>query len=415
MLLLYRIVFVLVLIAGSPYLLIRAIWGRHGISERFGFIPKRESSGRLFWFHAASVGELKVLSSIIPEIKRLLPGVEIAVSTTTATGKKRATELFGKEALIFYQPLELNSAILRTLENLRPEKLILVETEIWPLLISTVFDAGVEINLINARMSRKSFRIYSLFWPFISKILARFTHILAQTEDDARRYGSLGATDPRVVGNMKYDQVLANSGGRKSPPKIKDKRNLIFVAGSIRRGEDRIFADIIAQAMEASLPVFFVLVPRHMKDLGELEEHLRSNKVPFRLWTESRKRKIDPGSVLIVNTMGELTDFYKSSDLAFVGGSLVPIGGHDPTEPAALGKPVIFGHYMDNAQAAARLLIECGGAVTVRNGADILRVLYHAVENRAALQERGKRCREAIRSMAGISRKIAGILVENHR
>jgi 3-deoxy-D-manno-octulosonic-acid transferase len=400
------------MILGSPYLLIRALWGHHGIRERLGFIPKRESSGTLYWFHAASVGEQKILSSLIPELKKIKPELEIAVSTTTATGKRRAQELFGDKAIVFYQPLEINSAILRTIENLKPDKLILVETEIWPLLISTAAESGLEVDLINARLSARSFRFYRWVKPLMKYILEKFSHILAQTETDASRFAALGAKDPQVLGNVKFDQALLAGNSKKPAIKQIDKKFVAFVAGSIRKGEDRIFADLIQRASEQNLPVFFILVPRHMKDLDELIDHLNARHIQFALWSDIKGRKVDPGIVLIVNTMGELTNFYVAADLAFVGGSLVPIGGHDPVEPAALGKPVIFGPYMENASQAARILVDSGGAQIVKNEDDLLCALHKAIENRQLLSENGRKCREAILSMAGVSRKIAEILTE---
>jgi 3-deoxy-D-manno-octulosonic-acid transferase len=410
LLILYRIFFVLAAILGSPYLLMKALWGHHGVTERLGFVPIRQSQGPLFWFHAASMGELKILSAVIPELKRLSPSLEIAISTTTATGKRRARELFGEGAIVFLQPLEINSAILRTIERIKPQKLILVETEIWPLLISTSADCGLEVDLINARMSTKSFRVYRWFKPFIGKAMRRFSHVLARTEADADRFKMLGAFNPKAVGNIKYDQVLAGGQNRKPAIIPVNQNKIIFVAGSIRRGEDVIFADLISSARDEHQPVFFIMAPRHMKDLGELRLLLESGNIPYQLWTETRNKTIDTESVLIVNTMGELINFYLAADLTFVGGSLVPIGGHDPAEPAALGKPVLFGPYMDNAGETADLLVKSGGAQIVKGKEDLLKALCQAVSNKPMLIEKGEKCRQAILSMSGISEKIARII-----
>jgi len=409
LLLLYRAIFFLIVLIGSPYLLIKAIWGKHGISERLGIISARRSIGRLFWFHAASVGELKVLSTVIPELKKILPEVEIAISTTTATGKRRARQLF-PDAFIFLQPLEINSAILRVVENLRPEKLILVETELWPLLINTVADRGVEIFLINARMSARSFKFYRWFRTLVSKTISRITGILAQSQLDADRFAHLGAGRIQVVGNTKFDQVFTESLGKESAITPPANDLLVFVAGSVRKGEDEIFADVIASSLLKKLPVFFALAPRHMKDVGELRGHLNARNIAHSLWTQTGRDGVDFDSVLIVDTMGDLTSFYKSADLAFVGGSIVPIGGHDPAEPAALAVPVLFGPHMENADFAARLLLKRGAASEVRNADDIIRAIENAFKDRQALKERGLRGREAIASAAGVSSKLASII-----
>ena len=410
MLLLYRFFFIIAMIISSPYLFFKALFGKHGIKERLGFVVVRKSKGKLYWFHAASVGELKILDLVIPEIKKHLPKLEIAISTTTATGKRRAKELF-PDAIVFHQPLEFYSAIQRTIDNLRPEKLILVETEIWPLLINIAIENGLKVDLVNARLSTRSFEFYKWFKLFISKTLSNLDHILAQSRLDAERFMELGAKGVSVIGNIKFDQVIFGNGQSINSIILQNSGRLVFVAGSIRRGEDRIFADLIVRSREQSLPVFFVLVPRHMKDMDDLTELLIERGISFIFWSESRGHEPFGDTVLLVNTMGELTDFYKSADLAFVGGSMIPIGGHDPAEPAALGKPVLFGPYMDNAKDAARILLDSGGAQVVNDDNDLLGYLHKALENRELLIENGRRCRESILSMAGVSRKTAKIIV----
>jgi 3-deoxy-D-manno-octulosonic-acid transferase len=408
---LYRILFILFFIVASPYLLIKALWGHHGITERLGFVQKRNSNGRLFWFHAASVGELKILSAVIPEMKKLLPTLEIAISTTTATGKRQAEKLFGDMATIFFQPLEVYSAIIRAIENLKPEKLILVETEIWPLLITTAADCGVEVDLVNARISAKSFGFYKWFPSLLKNVMNKFSYVLTQTEIDAARFRSLGVPNPLVVGNIKFDQALNGNGKGKPAFVLSNSVKLIFVAGSIRKGEDEIFADLIADVREKDLPVFFVLVPRHMNEVDDVCAHLKNRNIGYALWSDAKGSAIDSDLVLVVNTMGELLNFYLAADLTFVGGSLVPIGGHDPAEPASLGKPVLFGPYMENARAAADLLIKSGGAQAVNDKQDLLNALCDASKNKNALIERGQKAQEAILSMSGISKKIARILI----
>jgi 3-deoxy-D-manno-octulosonic-acid transferase len=148
MLIIYRILFIIIIILGAPFFLLKALAGRHGIKERMGLIEKRKSTGRLFWFHAASVGELKILALIFGDI-------EFAVSTTTITGRSMAGKIFGDSVLIFLQPIEIKSAIKRTINRIKPERLIMVETELWPLMLTTAIEEGLKTFLINGRMSRK--------------------------------------------------------------------------------------------------------------------------------------------------------------------------------------------------------------------------------------------------------------------
>lgn len=411
MLLVYRILFATALFLGSPFLLVKAIMGRHGIRERFGHIRKRKSSNRLFWFHAASVGELKIISSIMPEISRQSKDIGFAISTTTASGKKRAKELFGDEAYIFLQPLELSSAINRVIAALNPEKLIIVETEIWPLLLTVTHNSGVELYLINARMRENSYKAYRIIKPFIRYILAKFAQILSQTESDTGRFKALGAKNTKTIGNLKYDQVLGKAQSAAPTLDIASEDRVVFVAGSIRKGEYEIFADLITKSRERRLQAGFILVPRHMKDIDHICQVLSNREIPFLLWSEVTEADVDFESVLLVNTMGQLRDFYRIADLAFVGGSLVPIGGHDPVEPAALGKPVIFGPHMDNAGEAAALLLESRGAEEVLNVDDIFELLMDSIHNKESLVRKGELCRKAVLSMTGASKRTAQILL----
>jgi 3-deoxy-D-manno-octulosonic-acid transferase len=411
MLLLYRILFMVALVLASPYLLIKALFGKHGITERFGFIKNRASSKRLIWFHAASVGELKVISSIMPEIAKIDGDMEFAVSTTTATGRRRALELFGEKAVVLLQPLELVQAVRRVIRRLRPEKLLVVETEIWPLMVTVAANSGVEVNLVNGRMSRSSFKLYRVVKPLTSRSLKAFSRVLVQSEADADRFRSLGAERCDVMGNLKYDQTLDNGGSGQSLSNIKKGIKLLLVAGSIRKGEYEIFAELITKSRKKNLDVAFVLVPRHMKDIEYVRQLLSNGGISYRLWSETPGKGVDLESVLVVDAMGLLRDFYRLADLAFVGGSLVPIGGHDPLEPAALGKPVIFGPHMENAREAADLLLNLGGAVEISSTNQLFEILENSIRDRQTLKEKGKLCRKAVLSKSGASKRTAQIIL----
>lgn len=411
MLSIYRILSLIILTLGSPFFLVKALAGRHGIKERLGFIENRKSSGRLFWFHAASVGELKILALIIPKIKNMAGDIEFAVSTTTVTGRTMAKKLFGESVSVFLQPIEIKSAVKRTIDRIRPERLIVVETELWPLMLTTAIDCGLKAYLINGRMSRKSFRLYRLSRPLFSGALGGFERLMVQTADDAKRFEKLGAGNISVVGNIKYDQALGDTEIRVPRIEFEKPDNIKFVAGSIRKGEDDIFIKSIAASFDKNLPCQFIFVPRHMKDIDGICAKLATASIDSSLWSDYDGKVIGDKTVLIVNTMGELPGFYSMADIAFVGGSLVPIGGHDPVEPASLGKAVIFGPYMENASEAAAALLSSGGANQVRTSDDILNYIQDAGENRIVLKEKGEICKDAIKSLTGASRRTVELLM----
>jgi 3-deoxy-D-manno-octulosonic-acid transferase len=233
MLVVYRIIIILIIIIGAPFFLLKALAGHHGIRERLGYINRRNSSGRLFWFHAASVGELKILALILPKIKNIADDIEFAVSTTTITGRTMAGKIFGESVAVFLQPIEIKSAIKRTINRIRPERLIMVETELWPLMLTTANERGLKTYLINGRMSRKSFKPYKFSRMLFSPALSRFEKLMVQTEEDAQRFEKLGAKNITVVGNVKYDQALDEKDI--SIPRIEFEKpdNIKFVAGSV--------------------------------------------------------------------------------------------------------------------------------------------------------------------------------------
>ncbi|UCE67074.1 MAG: hypothetical protein JSU85_03415 [Candidatus Zixiibacteriota bacterium] len=411
MLFVYRFLFMLIITMGAPFLLIKAFAGRHGIKERLGFIKKRKSNAKLYWFHAASVGELKILSLIMPKIRIKNHDIDFAVSTTTITGKTMATKIFGDYAAIFLHPVELKSAVLRTIKRINPERLIVVETELWPLTLSVALDHGVKPYLINGRMSTGSFGWYKMFRPLFFPAINRFERVIVQTGQDADRYEKLGAENISIVGNIKYDQVL--NGDKIKPPDINfdNNDNLMFVAGSLRKGEDDILIDTVNEAFDRKLPYQFIFVPRHMKDVESICGRLKERSIKYILWSDYGGEAIDEKTILVVNTMGELPAFYSVADIAFVGGSLVPIGGHDPAEPASLGKTVIFGPYMDNAFEAASALLNSGGATEVKNSDEIVEFIDKIGEARESLKDRGERCRNAVKSLSGASERTVRLLM----
>ncbi len=411
MLFIYRLLFILIVTIGAPFLLIKALAGRHGIRERLGYIDRRKSNTKLYWFHAASVGELKILSLVIPKIRIKNHDINFAVSTTTITGKAMAMKIFGDYATIFLHPVELKSAVLRTIKRIKPERVIVVETELWPLALRVALHQGVKPYLINGRISTKSFGWYKIFRPLFVPVLHRFEKVIVQTTQDAERYEKLGAENISIVGNIKYDQVL--NGDKIKPPDINfdNNDNLRFVAGSLRKGEDDILIDAVNKAFDRKLPYHFIFVPRHMKDVDSICGRLKERSVKYILWSDYSDETIDEKTILVVNTMGELPAFYSIADIAFVGGSLVPIGGHDPVEPASLGKAVIFGPYMDNAAEAASALLKSGGATEVKNSDEIVEFIEKIGEDRETLKDRGESCKSAVKSLTGASERTVRLLM----
>jgi len=412
----YQIIIAIGLIVASPYLLLRAIIGGHGLKERLGLWDFQPDGRQVVWFHAASMGELKIISTILPEFQKLAPDIRVIITTVTKTGKAKASKLpFPVEA--FYLPIDIKFAVKKVVKKIHPVLFVLAETELWPALIYQVSKSGCKIAIVNGRISSRSFRFYQPALPLTLSMLQKIDYIMTQTDSDAERFLMLGARPSAVAvyGNTKFDQVLT---AERKPPAVELKEYLgadnqfVFIAGSVRAGEIHIVIDALAIVLKSISNFSVVLAPRHLKDLNKLETAVKLAELSY------IKRSHFPGNpsankpVLILDTMGELGGLYSFADLAFVGGSLVKIGGHDPLEPASAGCAVCFGPHMDNSRQFADMLVASGGAVYVKNSADLSNLIKMLIDDKARAKLIGEKARQAVLSHTGVSKKIAVKLVE---
>ncbi len=411
----YQIVLLSILIIGGPYLLIRAIIGGHGLKERLGFWKFIADDRKTVWFHAASMGELKVINSILPQLLIKNPDLRIAISTITKTGKTEAVKLF-HPIEVFYLPLDLQCCVNRVIRKVKPSLLILVETEIWPILIRQTALANAKIVIVNARLSRKSFRFYRLFKSFISSVLDKIEFIMTQTEKDSTRFIHLGAGPQKVeiYGNTKFDQVLIENA---KPPAqelvnfLNHDDKFVFIAGSVRPGEYEAVLTAVKAALMENIKLKAVIAPRHMKDIFQLETTLKTFGLSYVKRSDLPGKKSNE-SVLIIDTMGELRGLYSYANLAFVGGSLVKIGGHDPLEPASAGCMVCFGPYMENTRLFADILVEAGGAAYINDSDELSGLIIKLAKEPDMAGQLGEIARQTVSAHAGASAKTARKLAE---
>jgi len=414
-LIIYQIVLLLMLIIGAPYLLVRAVVGGHGLRERLGLWKFTADDRKVVWFHAASMGELKVINSILPRLLIENPDLRIIISTITKTGKAEAAKLF-HPIEVFYLPLDLKCCVNRVIRKVKPSLLVLVETEIWPILIRQTALTNAKIAIVNARLSRKSFRFYRLFKALLSPVLEKIGYIMTQTQKDFSRFIKLGAgsTNVEIYGNTKFDQVLIENARAPAEELVKflnhdDK--FVFIAGSVHPGEYQAVLTAVKSALMENINLKAVIAPRHMKDINLLEASLKTFNLSY------IKRSRLPGtksnvSVLIIDTMGELSGLYSFADLAFVGGSLVKIGGHDPLEPASAGCMVCFGPYMENTRMFADILVESGGASYINDSEELLKLIIKLAQDQDLAQQLGKIAYQTVSAHAGASAKTARKLSE---
>jgi 3-deoxy-D-manno-octulosonic-acid transferase len=385
-----------------PFLLIsRRV--RTGFAERFGFYPKAVltavGGSRPIWIHAASVGEVIAAGQLSRELKMQLPSRKIIVSTFTMTGSSTACKVTAADAVIFL-PLDHLWTVRRGLRQIDPSVLIIIETEIWPNLLREAHQRGVPIMLLSGRLSAGSLKRYTLCRSFFRQVLSTFSLLGMQSDADAARILSLGAEAGRVrvLGNLKH----AVSARGSLPPDKNERtdgtgtggRSLVLVVGSSHAGEEEALIGVF-RALKLRFPTLqMVLAPRHPPRFPEVEKLLQSHNLEY------QKKSLMNGSadfdrdVLLLDTLGDLEQFYARGDVAFVGGSLVNGGGHNLLEPARFRKPVLFGPYTSNFAALAAEMTTSGGGIQVSGAKDLEQALASLLgddERRRAAGEKAYR------------------------
>jgi len=394
---------------------------RAGFSERMGRVPPRLRQGNAsgsIWIHAVSVGEVLAISQLVGELTRREPQRQIFVSTTTATGQALARQRFG-EKRVFYMPLDFGFCLRPYFESLRPELLILAETEFWPNLLHLAKKNGVRIAVANARISDRSFPRYRRFRWFFSRVLSDIDLFLAQTEEDAGRLKQVGARAERVAvsGNLKFDIRLSGES-----PIVSQLRNAItanapvLVCGSTTEGEEELVLPAFRQLLQQFPETVMILAPRHPERFEKVAGLVVSSGLTLtrRSTWVLESGSIPPGSIFLLDSVGELAAVYALADVAFVGGSLVPLGGHNILEPAQHGVAVLTGSHTFNFREIVRIFQQSRGQqgaglriVTAENLGATFSELFRNPEERKKL---GQRARELfIANTGATSRTVAAL------
>ncbi len=339
---------------------------RGGLGERFGFGPA--IAGPVIWVHAVSVGEVQAAQPLVAQLRRRHPAYKVLLTTVTPTGAARARLLFGDQVLLRYVPFDLPGAVKRFFDRVQPRLAMILETELWPNLYGECGRRSVPLVLASARVSPRSVGKYRRLTSLFRKTLSYGIVIAAQSEPDAERFRSIGAAPERthVTGNIKFDfqppEGIEALGRRWRDENLPGRP--VWVAGSTHEGEEAIVLDAHRQVLERFPDALLILVPRHPQRFDVVRHLLakRHEAVTFR----SSGNTPPPGTrVLLGDTMGELMKFYAAADVAFVAGSLVPIGGHNLLEPASVGLPVLTGPHNFNGEEIAGLLVDAGAALVV--------------------------------------------------
>ena len=355
----FRMYFLYSLLLGASLLLSSPYWlwqmlrtGKHreGAGQRLGRVPPGFSARRTIWIHAVSVGEVLAVSGLVRELRARFPGRRVVVSTITATGQKLARERFGAD--VFYFPLDFSFAIRPWLRALRPELVVMAETEFWPNFLRLARGSGAGVAVINARISDRSLPRYRRFRRLMSRVLANIELFLAQTDEDSRRLIEIGARPERVrvSGNLKFDIAPPRQAPFATELKLRLSEAAAFpvlVCGSTVEGEELALLAMF-QVVQREYPnAVMVLAPRHPE---RFEEVAALASTMTKCWRRSQlvSDAVLRGGVLLLDTIGELASVYSVATVALVGGSLVPRGGHNILEPAFFGVPILVGPHTEN-------------------------------------------------------------------
>ena len=355
---------------------------RDRLPERLGYTQLRFTA-RPIWIHAVSVGEVQAAAALVRALSSRYAQHPILVTTTTPTGAQRVRALFGDSVQHAYLPYDLPGAARRFLDRTTPMLAIIMEREIWPNLFRACRARRIPILLASARISERSGRRHRRFAGLFRDALACDVTIAAQTDADAERFRAIGVaqTAVHVTGNIKFDLEVPEDVRRTGMHiRAEFAHRPVWIAGSTHESEEDIVLDAHERLRAARNDALLLLVPRHPNRFDEVKAWLRARNVRF-VARSTREAVAADTSVLLVDTLGELLSFYSAANVAFVGGSLVPVGGHNLLEPAALNRPVIVGPHTFNAADIAQMFIASGAALQVESATQLSAAVLDLLTN----------------------------------
>ena len=428
----YQLLFIC---AGLGYLLLRVIRGRGipGFRQRCGWYSTgiRRTLGLMdepIWIHLVSVGEAMAAEPLLESFRKRFPGKDCVITTVTPTGQSVAKRLAkGSRDLLLYLPWDLEGPVHRAIQAIRPSLFIVFETELWPVLFHRLRKAQVPIVLVNGRVSPGSYRRYLWVRFLMERVLGCVNCVLTQSPQDARRYAGMGAAKDRILvtGNVKWDLDGTNGGVGAHPGDLRTllgvgPQQILWTAGSTHRGEETLILRVYERLKREFPSLRLLLAPRHPERIPEVEQEVR------RLALESIRRsdfnmgseKSDSDPVILLDTIGELKAFYEASDVVFVGGSLVPKGGHNLVEPALFSRPILTGPSLSNFEAIAESLLAAGGLAMVQSEKELEERLRLLLGSPVVRRQLGVKAAGVIEQHRGATERtveaIAAVLRKNH-
>ena len=405
-----------------PFILVRLVWRsikapayRYRWSERFALYNKKFVQD-VIWFHAVSVGEAEALFPLVRQIQQKYPDANLLITTTTPTGSARVKAVMQESVEHVFLPYDVPDVVNRFMQSFKPRMAVIMETEIWPNLFAQCAKHNIPLYIINARLSEKSASGYKKIPALISATLAHVKLIATQTQCDASRFVAIGAKTGavRTLGNIKFDVEVSNEIIRQGTQLKADlfAGRFVWLIASTHKDEEAIFFESYKKIKQKIPELLLVIVPRHPERFGEVKKLCEQFQLAAVMRTSGDVCH-QYTDVYLADTMGELKLLYAASDTAFVGGSMVPVGGHNILEAAAVGVPILFGPYMVNFKEIAEQALRQGAAIQCHSESEIISAiiaLYTDLSYRQSLVEKG---RAFVQQNQGAVNRIFDILSED--
>jgi len=383
------------------------------LKERMGIYCLTPSSGRRIWIHCSSVGEVILLEPLLSAMSKLLPAENIVITTVTETGKEEAKRRYKDIQNIFLAPVDFWLFVWNGMRRIAPLSVIVIETELWPSFMYLSSLRADKFFLVNGRMTSSSFRWYNIVKWFFGPLIDGFDAIVIQTDEDMKRFSDLKGHSERlfVAGNLKFDASLSNSLNNIDPTlkRVLDTRMLV-IAGSTHAGEEEIIVNLFCKLKDAVPDFKLVIAPRHTERVGEVESILKARDINY-----LKRSSINSGgdsncNVVLLDTIGELNALYSLAAVVFIGGTLVPVGGHNVIEPALHGKPVVFGPHYNNFKEACTLLIEYNGGLCVKDESEFFDVIRKLLLDNNLRENMGRNAKNAVEGQIGTTQRTMKII-----
>jgi 3-deoxy-D-manno-octulosonic-acid transferase len=404
----YTSVLALGLVLTLPYYLVRFRKYLPTVADRLGFlnIPQLR---RAIWVHAVSVGEVKAVEQLLERLRQQFPGKPLVVSTATPTGQQVADARHDIVDHTFYFPIDLPWCVRRTVDRVDPEMVIIAETEIWPNFLRACRRRGVRVVMINGRISDRSFSRYRLARRWLRRVFEDYTMIGMQSERDRQRIEAIGA-DPRkvtVLGNLKYDAVASIRNVDSALSGFLIRWNPLWIAGSTMPGEEELVLDAFEQVIDTHPELKLLIAPRHAERFETVAQIIERRGL--QMVRRSRLAANDP-QVLLLDTIGELGALFQYATVVFIGGSLVPTGGHNVLEPARHSKPIVFGPHMENFRDIVRLFLDADAAVQIQRANELAPAISNLLLNPQHASDLGRAAFAVVEQNTGATDRVLQIL-----